>query len=340
MFVHFLHAKCILVLPNTPIMFHKRNWNTRMNDQTIIFLILILGIICLALMSPSDAFAKRTVSGYITDKNGNPAANVRVKAIDDDLWPNPDDLMGTAITNSSGYYEIHYEGGHWDNAPHWWTIWRPDIFIRVSAPVNGWCEDGEWNPDKNWIHRRDSGVTSNHPHRNNLTKNLQLTNYPLDPVEVHTFQRGADMWSESSFLHYNAFGCAPNGDKVEWSKFPWIGGPPTTITRCWFPPNEKCTDEDYDKIQDIGLHPYPVEYTQSALNHLAKSDEINEAAETLFKGILKDILQYIKDGNVDKAKETMEGFKEKVKQESEKGSITSRARIVLLASADRFIKTH
>lgn len=298
-----------------------------------------MSIVGLFLLNSTNAFAKRTVKGTITDKNGNPAANVRVKALDDD-WPDSDDLMGTAMTNSNGYYEIHYEGGHWDTAPHWWTIWRPDIFIRVSAPVNGWCDNGDWNPDKNWIHRRDSGVTSNHPHRNNLTKNLQLHNYPLDPIEVHTFQRGVDMWSEVDFFfHASAFGCAPNGDKVEWDEW-GIGGPPTSTTRCWSPPNQKCTDEDYEKIQDIGLHPYPVEYVENALYHLIESDDVDENAESVFKSILKEVQQYIKDGNNDKAKEMMESFKQKVKRESEKGSITHRASIVLLANADKFINTH
>lgn len=281
----------------------------------------------------------RTVYGYITDKNGNPAANVRVKALDSDLL-SPDDLMGTAMTDSNGYYEIHYEGGHWDSAPHWWTIWRPDIFIRVSAPVNGRCDDGEWKPDKNWIHLRDSGVKSNHPHRNNLRRNLQLLNYPLDPIEVHTFQRGVDMWSEVDFFfHASCFGCAPNGDKVEWDSW-GIGGPPTIATRCWYPPNPKCTDADYEKIRDLGFAPYPAEATQNALNYFIESDDVDENAERVLRDVLMEVQQYITDGNIDKAKEMMERFKQYVKQESEKGSITQRAEIVLLASADMFRETH
>ena len=312
----------------------------KFKTRTVIARGCLLAAICLTLLCPINAFAKRTVKGHITDKNGNPAASVRVKALDNDTWPNPDDLMGTAMTNSNGYYEIHYEGGHWDMAPHWWTIWRPDIFIRVSASVNGWCDDGDWDPGKNWIHLRDSGETSNHPHRNDLTKNLQLLNYPLDPVEVHTFQRGVDMWSEVDLIFFaSAFGCAPNGDKVEWSEC-GIGGPPTIATRCWNPPKQKCTDEDYEKIRNIGHGPYPAEYVVNALNYLIESDEIDTNAERTLRGFLNEIQQYVKAGNISKAKETMESFKQKTVQELEKGSITSRASIVLLASADKFIDTH
>lgn len=282
----------------------------------------------------------RTVYGHITDKNGNPAANVRVRALDNDWWPNPDDPMGTAMTDSNGYYEIHYRGGHWDPKILWWKTWRPDIFIRVSAPVNGWCDDGKWIPGKNWIRLRESGETSNHPHRKNLRKNLQLRNYPLDPVEVHTFQRGVDMWSEIDFFfHGKAFGCAPNGDKVEWDYWT-IGGPPKIATRCWNPPHKKCTNKDYEKIRALGFGPYPVEYVENALNHLIESDNVDENAESVFRGVLMEIKQYITDGNIDKAKEMMERFKQYVKQESEKDSITQRARIVLLACADMYIEAH
>jgi hypothetical protein len=216
-------------------------------------------LIPIVLLSPVDAIAKRTVKGTITDKNGNPAANVRVKAFDDD-WPDADDLMAPPVmTNVAGYYEIHYEAKHYDNAPHGWTIWRPDIFIRVSAPVNGRCDDGEWKQEKNWIHLKDSRVTEDHPHRRDLTKNLKLTNFPMAPVFVHTFKRGVDMWSEVDFFfHANAFGCGPDGDKIEWEEW-GMGGTPTSQQRCWYRPKAKCTESDYNKIRDIGLHPYPAE---------------------------------------------------------------------------------
>src|SRR6266481_2318508 len=87
---------------------------------------LLLGLItvgaCLAISV--DAYAVRTVKGVIKDRNGNPAPGLRVKALDYD-WSSSDDEMGTATTDANGYYEIHYAGGHWDPAPHWWTAWRP-----------------------------------------------------------------------------------------------------------------------------------------------------------------------------------------------------------------------
>lgn len=289
-------------------------------------------------MYSSNAYAKRTVSGYITDKNGNAAANLRVKALDAD-WPDSDDLMGITMTDSHGYYEIHYEGGHWDSVPHWWTVWRPDIFIRVSMQVDGCCDDGEWDSDRNWVRLSpDSRTKSNHPHRNNLRMDLQLTNYPRDPVEKHTFQRGVDMWSEVDFFfHSSCFGCAPNGDKVEWESW-GIGGPPTITTRCWYPPNPKCTHSDYEKIRDLGLHPYPAETVTNALNYFIESDDVDEEAERTLKIVLMEVQQYITDGNIEEAKLTMEMFKHYVEEEIEKGSITQRSGTFLLISADRFIE--
>lgn len=280
----------------------------------------------------------RTVYGYITDKHGNPAANVRVKAFDNDWWPNPDDLMGIAMTDANGYYEIHYEGGHWDSAPHWWTIWRPDIFIRVSVRVNGWCFGGDWESDQNWIHLADSGETSNHPHRNNLRKDLQLHNYPLAPVEVHTFQRGVDMWSEVDFFfHASAFGCAPNGDKVEWTEW-GFGGPPTIATRCWFPPNPKCTDADYEKIKDIGLHPYPVEYVQNGLTHFVESEEVSYETERVLMSILEEILELLTGEQAEEAREKMEQFQKHVEQAMSDNQLTTRAGNILLVCTDLYLE--
>jgi hypothetical protein len=283
-------------------------------------------------------FVVRSVFGYITDKNDNPAAGVRVKAFDNDTWPNPDDLMGITMTNSNGYYEIHYAGGHWDSAPHWWTIWRPDIFIRVSAPVNGRCEDGEWEADRNWIHLRDSSTTSNHPHRNNLRKDLKLHNYPLDSVEVHTFQRGVDMWSEVDFFfHASAFGCAPNGDKVEWTEW-GFGGPPTIATRCWYPPNTQCTDADYDKIRDIGLHPYPVDYVRNALTYFVESDDVDEDTEIVLMTLLREVLDFFLDDRADRVNETMDVFKEQVELAMSKNMMTLWAGKMLIICADMFVE--
>lgn len=282
----------------------------------------------------------RTVYGTITDKNGNPARNLRVRAMDSDTWPNPDDRMGDAMTDSNGYYEIHYEGKHWDAFPHRWTRWRPDIYIKVAAPVNGRCDNGKWKPDRNWKYLGRSSVTSNHPHRNNLRKNLQLNNFPLDPVEVHTFQRGVDMWSEIDFFfHGKAFGCAPNGDKVEWSYWT-AGGPPKIATRCWNPPKNKCTPEDIEKIRDLGFAPYPAEAVRNALIHLVESDDIDEDAENAFMGVLKEIQEYMTKNNIAKAKELMESFKQNVNKETKKNSITQRASMLLLVCADKFLEAH
>src|SRR4051794_17944169 len=95
-------------------------------------------------VSVSTAEAARTVRGKITDKNGNPASNVRVKAMDRDTFSS-DDEMGRTMTNASGDYEIHYAGQHWDTgvAP----AWRPDIYIKVSYQAPGTCDDGEWSDD-------------------------------------------------------------------------------------------------------------------------------------------------------------------------------------------------
>jgi hypothetical protein len=78
------------------------------------------------------AVTLRTVYGYVRDHAAQPIAGVRVQAFDaDDL--DDDDFMGDAITNAAGYFEIHYDGGHWDPCPHEWVCWRPDIYVAVSS---------------------------------------------------------------------------------------------------------------------------------------------------------------------------------------------------------------
>ena len=79
----------------------------------------------------------RTILGKIADQNNNPISGARVEAYDEDVGN--DDLMGIAYTDNSGNYTIVYRDGHWDDAPHDWTVWRPDIYIRVFL-----SEDGEW----------------------------------------------------------------------------------------------------------------------------------------------------------------------------------------------------
>ena len=277
----------------------------------------------------------RTVYGYITNKNGHPAPGLRVRAFDHDLL-SPDDLMGTDMTDGNGYYEIHYESGHWDSAPHAWTIWRPDIYIKVSAPVNGRCDDGTWRPEKNWIALSHSGVKNNHPHRHNLRRDLQLMMYPIDEVYVHTFQRGVDMWSGAVLLLYGeCMGCAPNGDKIEWSYWSF-GGPPKLVKRCWYRPKPQCTEEDKEKIRDLPSG-HPAESTQELASYLIQSEDIDEDAEHVIMNDLKKVIQYVNDGIMDKAIDMMETLKEHIIIESKNNSITKHAEKLLIASANRFI---
>jgi hypothetical protein len=75
---------------------------------------------------------ERTIYGYIRDQASQPIAGVRVRALDaDDL--DDDDFMGEVTTSSTGYFEIHYDGGHWDPCPHEWDCWRPDIYVQVLS---------------------------------------------------------------------------------------------------------------------------------------------------------------------------------------------------------------
>lgn len=124
--------------------------------------LLFIAVVAMASVMASTAIARRTVKGRITyEIDDNPVEGARVQAWDSDVGS--DDKMGEAFTNSDGYYEIHYEGGHWDPAPDWWTIWRPDIYIKVAISSGG-----------RWIDAGSSEVTGNHPHRDDLTKNLAI----------------------------------------------------------------------------------------------------------------------------------------------------------------------
>ncbi|MBU1978869.1 MAG: hypothetical protein KJ958_06835 [Gammaproteobacteria bacterium] len=211
---------------------------------------------------PTGSSAKETVSGVITDKIDRPVAGVRVRLFDSDAT-SADDLMAPpAFTNDTGYYKFHYEGRHWDTAPHGITKWRPDIYIKVSAPVYGRCDNGEWNADANWEYLDQSRVFSDHKIAEDLVINLKLKDYPAD-ITSETFVRGENMWSEVDFFfHYTAFGCAQNGDKVSWSGT-GIGGPPTRQTRCWVSPNPKCSAADQERIRALGRAPYPTEPQRS-----------------------------------------------------------------------------
>ncbi len=146
------------------------------------------------------------------------------------------------------------------------------------------------------------------------------------------------MWSEIDFFfHGTAFGCAPNGDKVKWSYWT-TGGPPTIATRCWYPPNRKCTDADYKKIRELAMAPYPVEYGQYALEYLIKTDDVDEEAEKVLIALLKSIQKFVSEGKTEEIKAEMETFKLEVKKEYEKKSITETAKFVLLTFADKYLE--
>ncbi|MBT8440643.1 MAG: carboxypeptidase-like regulatory domain-containing protein, partial [Gammaproteobacteria bacterium] len=130
-------------------------------------LILSNRIVVLLLLSvmaglSQSVLAARTISGTISyEMDGSPVNGARVQAWDSDLdW---DDFMGEDYTDTNGRYEIRYEGGHWDPAPHAITVWRPDIYLKVFIPSNN-----------QWIEVRKSEKYNNHPHRDNLSINLAI----------------------------------------------------------------------------------------------------------------------------------------------------------------------
>ena len=81
----------------------------------------------------------RVIHGTVTNQSNQPLVNVKIEAWDDDS-PDDDDRMGVVYTDASGNYELHYNGGHWDPAPHNITIWRPDIYITANIKNN----NGDW----------------------------------------------------------------------------------------------------------------------------------------------------------------------------------------------------
>lgn len=204
----------------------------------------------LLLILVQDAHAERKVQGTITDKNGNAVEGFRVKAFDHDTL-SPDDLMGTSFTDRNGRYEIDYEGGHWDTAPHQTTRWRPDIYVKISMRVDGYCSGGEWDPNREWIHMGDSGVTSNHPLREDLTKDVQLENYPME-MRVENFVLKKNMYCEVDIPgRHSCYACSSSGEKVEWSTW-GFKSVPKAKTHCWFnlKPPKNCSLSDWDRIRE------------------------------------------------------------------------------------------
>jgi hypothetical protein len=111
---------------------------------------------------------RRLIEGRLVHKNGTPARNLTVRAMDQDGL-DKNDFMGETMTDNDGRYKIRYRSGHWDPAPHSITTWRPDIYIvafieardrllsrcfrsnvhedwklRDKLTVNGQVENNEW----------------------------------------------------------------------------------------------------------------------------------------------------------------------------------------------------
>lgn len=90
-------------------------------------------LIAIALVFPGDAWAKRTIYGQITGKDGKPLAGAQVKAYDSDKGK--DGYMGSAKTDKNGNYRITYHKGAWDGKKtRFHTQWRPDIYVVIEAP--------------------------------------------------------------------------------------------------------------------------------------------------------------------------------------------------------------
>jgi len=152
----------------------------------------VCGALLLSLLAyPSQARAERVVFGRVTGLDGQGVSGLRVIAWDDDQnlqgnLPhdlNTHDLMGRAVTDANGYYRIDYPrpggsgpgGGHWDSTPdHGLTIWRPDVFIVVDAPRNGFCTPARPTVDSDWRYVATSGVVYNHPMKNDLKLDLRV----------------------------------------------------------------------------------------------------------------------------------------------------------------------
>lgn len=230
------------------------------------------------------AVTKRTIYGYVRDAQQQPMAGFRVQAFDaDDL--DDDDYMGEVFTDANGYYELHYDGGHWDPCPHEITCWRPDIYIVVSARTwidHGSVYTGPWgsprpicsNLEYAWQTATVSSEHSDWRHDDPL------------PLSLVTPPRAA-IWQDSSdkpacvtgpfcktfvSIHAECFavverlqGCTSSGEQYEWfapclfatNEGPGVYGQYVTgsITRCrgepWPWPPSSCTrGESLEPVDD------------------------------------------------------------------------------------------
>jgi 5-hydroxyisourate hydrolase-like protein (transthyretin family) len=115
----------------------------------------ILLIVLLAL-APSQAWAKRTITGTIFMPDGTPAKNLGVIAWDEDDWTAGNhDPMAKAVTDSQGRYTMHYRGGPWDTKVPGSTSFRPDIFLLIFAPEAGMYPVKKTGVYKNWMMSKD-----------------------------------------------------------------------------------------------------------------------------------------------------------------------------------------
>lgn len=115
----------------------------------------------------------RKIYGTLKDQTRRPLRGLRVQAWDNDE-PDGDDIMGQAVTDTAGKYEISYRAGHWDVAPHWYTKWRPDIYIKAHIR----------NSSGNWVQVEQSRVYKDHRLSENLRVNLKINIQP--PARIIT----------------------------------------------------------------------------------------------------------------------------------------------------------
>ncbi len=197
-------------------------------------------------LNPTSADAKRMVEGRIVDPSGSPLAGYRVRAYDRDFFGS-DDLMGTATTNTNGVYRIGpYEAKHWDAAPHWWPIWRPDVYVKAASPIptgGGKCRgtDYEHKPTGGWDFRGASKVHGNQKLREDLRVDLVVSR--PKPFAVGSFTLGADMYCSTFLLWESCTGCLADGRKISWTDFDFTSIP-KHATRCSEEPLSQCTASD------------------------------------------------------------------------------------------------
>jgi hypothetical protein len=207
-------------------------------------------IIWLMFLVPCTALADRKVAGQIKDRNGNPLANVRVEAWDEDAGA--DDKMGGPVaTNSTGRYELSYRAGKWDPDVPGTTWWRPDIYIRVKAR-GGYCDDSTWVASDGWHEIKRSSATEDHRVAQDLTKNLTINDYPLETVHGQA-TLGQNMYCKSFFLRTSCFACIDD-HKISWAEWGFTGvssvaHPCGDATKL---PN--CSASDWKKIQALNTN--------------------------------------------------------------------------------------